>query len=252
MVVERIGDRPIDLQSRVDATKKTPAEEINQFEAVFLQTMFKSNCIDEHFAHESNSFISPIQCELPIALNRAPIASEETTVETTPDIKQTQLNPSIDEFVKSIWPYARVASTALGLKPELLIAQVALETGWGQFVAKDEDGTSSNNLFNIKSNSTDASVTITTTEYLDKSPVKVAASFKKYSSVDESFKDYISLINGDRYKVALANVHDPERYVNALHQAGYATDPNYANKVLSIYHGEELKRALEKMVARLY
>ena len=76
----------------------------------------------------------------------------------------------------------------------------------------------------------------------------MVASFKKYLSVQHSVNDYISLIkNSNRYKKALANVDDPKRYIDALQGAGYATDPSYADKILLIYHGNELQQALEKM-----
>ena len=244
MVVERVGDRQSNLHLRLDTTPKTSPEKLNQLEAVFLQTMFKSNCIDEHFTHESSSLITPCQSELPLALNRDITPTEKCTDEPISEIKQIKLNQSKDDFIKSIWPFASAASQQLGLKPEILLAQIALETGWGQFVAKDTDGSSSNNLFNIKSKQSDSSVNIKTTEFLNNSSVKMMASFKKYSSVADCFKDYISLMSGERYKVALANANDPERYVNALHQAGYATDPDYSNKVLAIYHGDELKHAI--------
>jgi flagellar protein FlgJ len=155
----------------------------------------------------------------------------------------------IDDFISSIWAKAKQAAESMGLDPKILIAQAALETGWGQFIAKDVDGSSSNNLFNIKSgnNTKHDSVQIKTTEYIADTPIKMSASFRKYSSVEESFNDYISLIqNSDRYQNALANARSPERYVNELSKAGYATDPNYGSKILSIYHGEELNQAMKR------
>lgn len=163
--------------------------------------------------------------------------------------KEPTENQSIDDFVKSIWPYARQAASALGLDPKILVAQAALETGWGQAVAKDSHGVSSNNLFNIKAkgNASTDSVDVKTTEYLADTPIKTRASFKKYSSIEHSFKDYVSLIKeNSRYEQALANARDPQRFVKEMHEAGYATDPKYADKILSIYHGDELQNALER------
>lgn len=168
---------------------------------------------------------------------------------TTTEIKPAAETQSIDEFVKSIWPYARQAASAIGLDPKILVAQAALETGWGHFVAKDADGSSSHNLFNIKSNGKKSadSVDIKTTEYVANTPIKTTASFKKYSSIEHSFKDYVSLIkDNERYGQALANASDPQRFVHEMHDAGYATDPHYADKILSIYNGDELQQALER------
>lgn len=155
---------------------------------------------------------------------------------------------TIDEFVKSIWPYARQAANLLGLDPKILMAQAALETGWGQFVTRGSDGISSNNLFNIKATSnTENTVETKTTEYIADTPIRMNASFRRYPSIAHSFSDYVALIQGNsRYEAALANTKDPQRYVDELHRAGYATDPNYASKIMAIYHGDELQQALER------
>jgi flagellar protein FlgJ len=155
----------------------------------------------------------------------------------------------IDDFVSSIWSKAKQAAASMGLDPKLLIAQAALETGWGQSIAKDSDGSSSNNLFNIKSgnNSDLDAVKVKTTEYIADTPIKMTASFRKYSSIEDSFNDYVSLIkNNNRYQQALQQAASPERYVNELSKAGYATDPKYGSKILSIYHGEELNQAVKR------
>lgn len=163
-------------------------------------------------------------------------------------IKETTPNPQIDDFVRSAWPYARQAANVLGLDPKILLAQAALETGWGHYVAKDADGSSSNNLFNIKANNKTAdAVQIKTTEYIANTPIKVNASFRKYPSIENSFNDYVSLIKeSGRYEDALANTKNPKRYVDELYRAGYATDPQYASKILAIYHGDELQQALQR------
>lgn len=156
----------------------------------------------------------------------------------------------VEDFVKSIWPKAKQAASLIGLDPKILMAQAALETGWGKFITKDADGTSSNNLFNIKSgdNKEFDSVHVKTTEYIADTPISVKASFRKYPSVEQSFSDYISLIKTDgRYQGALASTANPENYVNELSKAGYATDPEYSNKILSIYHGNELNNAIDRI-----
>ena len=165
------------------------------------------------------------------------------------DTVKSSSTEGIDDFVKSIWPKAKEAASAMGLDPKILIAQAALETGWGKFIAKDADGTSSNNLFNVKTgnNKDFESVKVKSTEYIADTPINMTASFRKYSSVEQSFKDYVSLIQGsERYQSALANAGNPEAYVNELHKAGYATDPKYGNKILSIYHGDDLNQSMQR------
>ncbi|RUR08864.1 flagellar assembly peptidoglycan hydrolase FlgJ [Legionella sp. km772] len=169
--------------------------------------------------------------------------------ELAPKEAESTSSTMIENFVSSIWSKAKQAAASMGLDPKMLIAQAALETGWGQSVAKDSDGSSSNNLFNIKSgsNSDFASVKIKTTEYIADTPIKVSASFRKYESVEDSFNDYVALIkNNNRYQSALDHAGNPERYVNELSKAGYATDPNYGSKILSIYHSQELNEAMKK------
>jgi flagellar protein FlgJ len=138
-------------------------------------------------------------------------------------------------FIQSLWPIAQQVASTIGLDPKILIAQAALETGWGKFVVSDSEG-SSNNLFNIKSSSAH-SVLVTTTEYEVGESYKTKASFKKYESIEQSFTDYINLIVTNHcYQAALAHSSDPELYVQELQKAGYATDPDYAEKILAIYH----------------
>lgn len=178
-------------------------------------------------------------------------ALETNMTDVTLATKKPESTPTtmIDDFVSSIWSKAKQAASLMGLDPKILIAQAALETGWGQSVAKDTDGSSSNNLFNIKSgnNKDFGSVNIKTTEYIADTPIKMNASFRKYNSIEDSFNDYVTLIkNSDRYQNALANAGNPERYVDELGKAGYATDPNYGSKILSIYHSDELNQAMKR------
>lgn len=268
MTIDSIGVNDIyNLYDKNSLPKRQKIE--TQGDETYFQTILKSACIGQHFIHEPSPFEAKhresLECDvdvsyenqIPLELGRRFMPNVDAAVDlslqpigisTTPVVDQEPaLNPSIDQFVKSIWPYARQAAALIGLDPKILMAQVALETGWGRFIAKDVDGSSSHNLFNIKAHNADESVQIKTTEYEDNMPIKITASFKKYVTAEHSFNDYIALIKGDsRYKNALSNVSDPNRYVNALYDAGYATDPGYAGKILSIYHGDELQQALDR------
>lgn len=275
------------VQAKNDAQKALP-EVAKQFEAIFLQSMLKSMRMGQHFLSEDSPFrgknqdtfeemldgqyVSSISGSKGIGL--ATMLAQQLQSTVAPEInkpkdllsvspinpvnlpKSSELNaePSshvgvIDDFVKSIWPLAKEAAAAIGLDPKILMAQAALETGWGKFIAKDEAGNSSNNLFNIKAGVKEENnaVQVKTTEYIADTPIKMNASFRKYSSVEHSFNDYISLVKGsERYQNAVASASNPERYVQELHKAGYATDPKYGSKILSIYHGEELNQALQR------
>ena len=143
---------------------------------------------------------------------------------------------SPESFVHSMKPYADRAAKALGVEPSLLLAQAALETGWGQKVVKNARG-SSNNLFNIKADRSwqGDKVTTQTLEFHDNTPVKETAAFRSYSNYQDSFNDYVRFLNENpRYETALQLGADSESFIRGIHSAGYATDPSYADKVLQV------------------
>ena len=137
-------------------------------------------------------------------------------------------------FIDAVMPYARAAAEKIGVSPAVLVAQAALETGWGKHVPKAADGTSSNNLFGIKSGQGwhGPQVSVPTVEYRDGIASREHASFRAYPSIAASFDDYAKLISQHpRYQQALAKAGDPAAYLTGLQQAGYATDPAYAHKI---------------------
>ena len=141
------------------------------------------------------------------------------------------------DFVSRLMPDASRAAEKLGIKPELLVAQAALETGWGERVIKRTDGSSSFNLFGIKAsgNWQGDSVRVATLEYRDGVMQKEKADFRAYGSFRESFDDYVEFVTSNsRYSSAVNHHGSSEKYIEALQQAGYATDPAYASKVLDI------------------
>jgi len=166
------------------------------------------------------------------------------------EIAENQLknNPSLpiqsaEDFVQKLSPYAEQAAKELGVEPKVLLAQAALETGWGRSVIKNSDGSSSFNLFNIKASKAwhGDQAQMSTLEYENGIAKKEQAGFRSYASYQESFQDYVDFIKSNpRYGDALKQVGNGERYLHELQQAGYATDPSYANKVMSIYHGNRL------------
>jgi flagellar protein FlgJ len=144
---------------------------------------------------------------------------------------------SKDEFIATMLPLAEKAADKIGVDPRYLVAQAALETGWGKSVIRQQDGTSSHNLFGIKShNSWDGeSARVLTTEYVGGKAVKEAASFRAYESYAHSFDDYVSFLQGNqRYEKALSKTDKPEQFAQELQKAGYATDPSYARKIAQI------------------
>jgi flagellar protein FlgJ len=138
---------------------------------------------------------------------------------------------SAEDFVAQVLPHAQRAAAELGVTPNVLIAQAALETGWGKHTAGN------NNLFGIKAGShwTGATRTLHTTEFSNGTPHTEAASFRSYTSVGDSFDDYVKLIkNNPRYAGAVGSGLDNVRFASALQKAGYATDPAYARKIAAL------------------
>jgi len=141
---------------------------------------------------------------------------------------------SQQRFVASVRDHAERAAHKLGTSPEILMAQAALETGWGKHVV----GGGSHNLFSIKADPSWEGRTVTqrTLEVFGGKPVRVSAAFRAYNDVGEAFDDYVDFIQQNpRYQRALERASDPRAYVQELQRAGYATDPGYAQKILQIH-----------------
>jgi len=140
------------------------------------------------------------------------------------------------DFVGSLLPVAEKIAKSNGFNPLIVLAQAALETGWGKHILKDQNGTS-NNLFNIKAGPgwKGEKVTVNTLEYRDGLPVQEKANFRKYDSIGQSLLDYFQFISDSpRYQKAVESSTDSQKYIEELSKAGYATDPNYSEKVMSV------------------
>lgn len=139
------------------------------------------------------------------------------------------------DFVMALTDPAKDVEKRLNIPFEVVIAQAALETGWGQKIIKTSGGESSNNLFNIKADARWKGDFIQkeTLEYEQGAMVKKKEPFRVYSSMAESANDYVNFLSsGERYKAALEKVDDVEQFLHGLQGAGYATDPKYAEKIM--------------------
>lgn len=153
---------------------------------------------------------------------------------------------SAKEFVNRVWPHAVEASRSTGVPPQFLVGHSALESGWGRAEIRRADGSSSFNLFGIKAgkNWSGQTVEAATTEYVDGKPRQVVERFRAYGSYEEAFRDYANLLrNSSRYSAVIGS-QDGAEFAKRLQQAGYATDPAYADKLSQIINGPVLKQAL--------
>lgn len=141
------------------------------------------------------------------------------------------------EFAAAMLPMAEKAAARLGVDPHYLVAQAALETGWGKSIIRNGDGSSSHNLFGIKTHGQwqGDSANVLTSEYRDGVRQQERASFRSYDSFEQSFNDYVDFLHRNgRYAQALKRTESGDVFFRELQAAGYATDPRYASKVSQI------------------
>ncbi len=178
----------------------------------------------------------------PVAPASDSIALEGVAARATETVS---FDGSPESFLGALRPAAEKAAARLGIAPEALLAQAALETGWGKHVMRHRDGASSHNLFGIKADGrwSGERVRVNTLEYQDGIAVKTRANFRAYASYEDSFADYVDFVQRNpRYAEALKRTDDPAAYFSALQEAGYATDPIYADKVLRLLSGDAMQR----------
>jgi flagellar protein FlgJ len=149
-------------------------------------------------------------------------------------------------FVERVWPAALSASRATGIPAQFLVAQAALETGWGRAELTAADGAASHNLFNIKAGSSwqGPTVKVSAGEFVDGRWTREDSSFRRYGSYAESFADYARLLLDQPRYARVVGAQDAGTFARGLQQSGYATDPMYGAKLERIINGPLLRSAL--------
>ncbi|MET0535842.1 MAG: flagellar assembly peptidoglycan hydrolase FlgJ [Steroidobacter sp.] len=174
---------------------------------------------------------APATSEAPKTQFSAPTQTISSTADHQP------VSKSKADFVRMMWPHAQRAGSALGVDPSALVAQAALETGWGKAVPSQVGGSSSFNLFGIKAGASwnGATAHVPTLEFEEGVAVRKVERFRAYNSPADSFNDYARLIGTNpRYENARGAGGDVATFASALQEGGYATDPNYAQKVVAV------------------
>ena len=168
------------------------------------------------------------------------VQSTETTsapASSAPAANSQALTTSKEDFLRQLRPHAEQAARELGVDANALLAQAALETGWGRSVPCNANGDCSFNLFGIKAGSqwSGATVNVPTLEFEAGIPVRKVERFRAYDSPADSFRDYAALIrDSSRYANARGAGDNVEAFATALQQGGYATDPHYAQKIAAV------------------
>lgn len=274
---------------RAGAARDDPAvlrEVASQFEALFLQTIFKNmragqlaEPLFESDQHDMYRDMMDQQMAVEMArgkglgfadmlvrqLGGASTAQSATAATVAmPAIERASFaaatasrdrRPAPDwstpaKFAADLWPHANRIAAKLDIAPEALLAQAALETGWGQHVMQRSDGSSSHNLFGIKAGTNwfGGSVVRRTLEFAGGAAQQLRERFRTYPDIAAAFDDYAKLINGNaRYSGVGGNGRDSAGFAQALQDAGYATDPLYAEKIERISGGEILRDAIRPL-----
>ncbi len=167
-------------------------------------------------------------------LNPAPAAVAQPIAAAS---RSGEVPSHVEAFVQRLLPHAQAASAITGIPARFMLGQAALETGWGKAEIRGADGQNSHNLFGIKAGAgwKGKTVDIVTTEYVDGKPQKQVETFRAYDSFADSFRDYANLLRGNaRYQNVIAQGRDAAGFAQGLQQAGYATDPAYAQKLMGV------------------
>jgi len=215
--MQKLYGKPIDINSKSDAVK----------------TLDKTLTSDKTL----KGFLTP-------AIRTKPVSTATTE---TGSGKKTSVAQTPEEFLEKVKPYAEKAAAELNVGTDVLLAQAALETGWGKHLIHDTQGNNSFNIFNIKATGWQGkSVTVNTLENRQGITQQERAAFRQYDDYEQSFADYVALIKTNpRYKDALSAGSDSEGYADALQKAGYATDPAYADKIKKLLNSDSIRSATD-------
>ncbi|TDO16778.1 MULTISPECIES: flagellar assembly peptidoglycan hydrolase FlgJ [Halomonas] len=154
----------------------------------------------------------------------------------SPNLARGDLPAHVQNFLDRLEAPAQAASQATGVPAELILAQAALETGWGRHEIPTRDGGNSHNLFGIKAGSAWQGDTteITTHEVIGGQRRRIRDDFRVYASFEEAFTDYARLITDNPRYASVTTAKSAAQAAMALQQSGYATDPAYADKLIGV------------------
>lgn len=227
-----------DADTSITAASDNSIDDLNAWIDDFVRMSHNAQVVGADSADSQQPPLTAVNYALiPQLLNKTPAPTQVSG-------KKGSVSASQENFVMMLKPHAEKAAAELNINPDVLIAQVALETGWGKHVIHDRNGNNSFNLFNIKAGGQwqGDKVNVNTLEYRNGIAAQEKSDFRKYQSYADSFSDYVRLMkNNSRYEKALAAGGNSSAYAEALQSAGYATDPAYAKKIKSLLNSDAIK-----------
>lgn len=164
------------------------------------------------------------------------VEEQQQVSQLTPEMQQNQ-------FIERLAPYAKQLHQKYGVLPSITLGQAILESDWG----KSELASKYNNLFGIKAYGNQPKITLSTKEYVNEQWITIQGDFRVYQSFEESMDDHTQLfIHGvdwdpNKYQPVL-QAQNFEQAADALQQAGYATDPTYAEKIKQVIIAHQLQK----------
>lgn len=230
--------RPEFLSPSFAALNSAPAAVASQdndangrFTSLFNQV--RSEVLDfiEHGSSENNDSQGPATLSPEGRFYHAQLGGKEGNDDPAQEESTRQI------FLASILPSAQEAAQQLGVSPEILAAQAALESGWGRHPLRGPDGSDTHNLLGVKAGSRWAGKAIDarTTEYVNGSAQQVTERFRSFPDYASAFRDFARLLRDNpRYEAALNTGSDVRAYAQGLLRGGYATDPAYAEKLMRV------------------
>lgn len=169
---------------------------------------------------------------VPLVPGKLPATDAAITSATRPRIPQKAY---AEDFVRRHTPAADAAAADTGIPASFILSQAALESGWGRKEIRNADGSSSHNVFGIKATPDwkGATTEVVTTEYVNGQPRKLTQSFRAYASYEDSFRDWARMLKqSPRYAAVVERSGgSAQAFAQGLQRAGYATDPQYADKL---------------------
>lgn len=216
-----------------------------------------SHAIDFNQIEKKNTQLNPIKEKSGFTIDTSFVNSANTAADLDDKAVDQQKEEKLqtfetpEQFIQQLYPAADKIAKEMGVNPKAIISQAALETGWGKHMissaaSNHQDKINSFNFFGIKADSrwSGEKVTVTTHEYRDGKRVTEKADFRSYPNIEAGLKDYSKFLQAQRYQKAMAAGTDVEQYAKELQQAGYATDPQYAQKITRIANSELMEKAL--------
>lgn len=149
-------------------------------------------------------------------------------------------------FIQTLLPHAVAASRQTGIPPQFLLAHAALESGWGRHEPRLADGRPSYNLFGIKAGADwqGAVAESVTTEFVAGKAERRVERFRAYASYTEAFNDHARLLATQPRYAQVLGARDASSFARGLQNAGYATDPAYADKLVRVIGSPALSSAM--------